>query len=119
MIDASTAASGLFTDLYELSMMQAYVEEGMDGQAVFSLTVRHLPATRNYLLACGIDTVLDYLENLQFSAQDLAYVSSLGQFSAQFVDWLGGLRFSGDIYAMAEGTPVLSGCQKPRKALRI
>jgi hypothetical protein len=61
MTDASPA-SGLFTDLYELSMMQAYVEEGMDDQAVFSLTVRRLPATRNYLLACGIDTVLDYLE---------------------------------------------------------
>jgi hypothetical protein len=108
MIDASPAASGLFTDLYELSMMQAYVEEGMDDQAVFSLTVRRLPATRNYLLACGIDTILDYLENLRFSAQDLTYVSSLGQFSPRFLDWLGGFRFSGDIHAMAEGTPVFA-----------
>jgi nicotinate phosphoribosyltransferase len=89
-------------------MMQAYVEEGMDDQAVFSLTVRRLPATRNYLLACGIDTVLDYLENLRFSAQDLAYVSSLGQFSPRFLDWLGGFRFSGDVYAVAEGTPVFA-----------
>jgi hypothetical protein len=57
MTDASPV-SGLFTDLYELSMMQAYVEEDMDDQAVFSLTVRRLPGTRNYLLACGIGTVL-------------------------------------------------------------
>jgi nicotinate phosphoribosyltransferase len=108
MIDASPAASGLFTDLYELSMMQAYVEEGMDGQAIFSLTVRRLPETRNYLLACGLDTVLDYLENLHFSARDLDYVSSLGQFSSRFLDWLGSFDFSGDVYAVAEGTPVFA-----------
>ena len=107
MTDASPV-SGLFTDLYELSMMQAYVEEDMDDQAVFSLTVRRLPGTRNYLLACGIGTVLEYLENLRFSAQDLAYLSSLGQFSPRFLDWLGGFRFSGDVYAMAEGTPVFA-----------
>jgi nicotinate phosphoribosyltransferase len=108
MTDTSPAVTGLFTDLYELSMMQSYVEEGMDGQAVFSLTVRRLPATRNYLLACGIDTVLDYLENLRFSAPDLAYVSSLGQFSPRFLDWLGSFNFSGDVYAVAEGTPVFA-----------
>ena len=106
MTDDSQAVSSLFTDLYELSMMQAYVEEGMDDQAVFSLTVRRLPATRNYLLACGIGTVVDYLEDLCFSADDLAYLSSLRQFSPRFLDWLGGFRFSGDVYAVPEGTPV-------------
>jgi nicotinate phosphoribosyltransferase len=108
MTDDSPAVSGLFTDLYELSMMQAYVEEGMDDQAVFSLTVRRLPATRDYLLACGIGTVLDYLESLHFSAQDLAYLASLRQFSPRFLGWLNRFRFSGNVYAVPEGTPVFA-----------
>jgi nicotinate phosphoribosyltransferase len=80
----------------------------MHDQALFSLTVRRLPATRNYLLACGLGTVLDYLEDLHFSAQDLAHLSSLRQFSPRFLDWLGGFRFSGDVNAIGEGTPVFA-----------
>ena len=62
---------GLFTDLYELTMMQAYHEAGMHETAVFSLFVRRLPETRNFLPAAGIDTVLEQLETLRFSQGDI------------------------------------------------
>jgi nicotinate phosphoribosyltransferase len=58
---------GLFTDLYELTMLRAYVEERMDGTAVFTLFVRRLPEQRNFLLACGVAPVLAYLEQLRWS----------------------------------------------------
>jgi nicotinate phosphoribosyltransferase len=98
----------LFTDLYELTMLQAYFEEEMTEEAVFSLFVRRLPARRNYLLACGLDAVLDYLERLRFSEDDLSYLSSLGQFSDRFLERLRDLRFTGDVSAVPEGTPVFA-----------
>ena len=98
----------LFTDLYELTMMQAYYEEGMTEDAIFSLFVRRLPPRRNLLLACGLETVLGQLETLRFDEDDLAYLQSLGRFAdstlARLRDW----RFSGDVYAVAEGTPVFA-----------
>jgi nicotinate phosphoribosyltransferase len=102
------AGLGLFTDLYELTMLQAYVEEGMTADAVFSLFVRRLPERRNFLLACGLHTVLDYLETLRFSDDDIAYLASLGQFSDRFLAWLGDFRFTGEVHAVAEGTPVFA-----------
>lgn len=98
--------SGLFTDLYELTMIQAYLEEGMNADAVFSLYTRRMPAHRNFLLNCGLDTVLGCLESLRFSDEDIAYLRSLGKFNAPFFDWLRDFRFTGDVYAIAEGTPV-------------
>lgn len=98
----------LFTDLYELTMAQAYFDEGMTDDAVFSLFVRSLPRRRNFLLACGVDTVLDYLENLHFDEEDLAYLASLDGFSDRFLDWLRGFRFNGTVYAVPEGTPVFA-----------
>jgi nicotinate phosphoribosyltransferase len=97
---------GLFTDLYELTMLQAYVERGMDETATFSLFVRRLPERRNYLLACGLDDVLSYLERLRFTREGLDYLASLGEFSERFLRWLGELRFTGDVDAVPEGTPV-------------
>ena len=98
----------LFTDLYELTMLQAYFEEGMERDAVFSLFVRRLPAQRNYLLACGLETVLDYLEHLRFGEDDIAYLRTLGKFSDRFLAWLRDFRFSGDVVAVAEGTAVFA-----------
>lgn len=98
----------LFTDLYELTMLQAYFDAGMDGEAVFSLFVRRLPSQRNYLLACGLSEVLSCLEHLRFTADSLAYLASLGQFSDAFLDWLAGFRFTGTVHAMPEGTPVFA-----------
>jgi nicotinate phosphoribosyltransferase len=98
----------LFTDLYELTMLQAYFDEEMMEDAVFSLSVRKLPARRNFLLACGLDTVLSYLENLQFNSENIAYLRSLGQFSERFLSWLLDFRFTGEVRAVAEGTPVFA-----------
>ncbi|RUO23939.1 nicotinate phosphoribosyltransferase [Aliidiomarina minuta] len=96
---------GLFTDLYELTMLQAYYDQDMHENAVFTLFVRELPATRNYLLACGLDTLLEYLENFSFNADDIDYLRSLDKFSDSFLDWLHNFRFTGQVRAMPEGTP--------------
>ena len=98
----------LFTDLYQLTMLQAYFEERMTERAVFSLFVRRLPPNRNFLIACGLDTVLDYLETLRFTQQDLAYLDSLGVFSDRFLTWLSDFRFTGYLHSMREGTPVFA-----------
>ena len=105
---AAPAYDALFTDLYELTMLQTYFGEGMADEAVFSLFVRRLPERRNYLLACGLDTVLDYLEHLRFTADDVSYLRSLGHFSDTFLDQLRDFRFSGEVHAVPEGTPVFA-----------
>jgi nicotinate phosphoribosyltransferase len=103
-----TFSPALLTDLYELTMLQAYFEEGMHDRAVFSLFVRRLPERRNYLLACGLDDVLGYLEALRFDRAALAYLDTLGRFSPAFLKHLEGFRFTGDLYAVPEGTPVFA-----------
>lgn len=99
-------ASALFADLYEFTMLDAYHALGMDRTAVFSLFVRKLPPNRNFLVACGLDTVLADIEQLRFTDEDIAYLASLGRFRAEFLSWLKDFRFGGDIHAMPEGTPV-------------
>jgi len=102
------ASPALLTDLYSLTMIQAYFEERMSEPAVFSLFVRRLPGRRNYLLACGLDDALTFLETLRFDQAALAYLESLGRFSAPFLRYLETLRFTGEVYAVAEGTPVFA-----------
>ncbi|HCO43460.1 MAG TPA: nicotinate phosphoribosyltransferase [Gammaproteobacteria bacterium] len=97
----------LFTDLYELTMLQAYRAEGMTGPAVFDVFARTLPK-RNFLLACGLEQVLDYLESFAVSGQDIDYLRSLGRFRPDFLEYLRALRFTGTVYAMAEGTPAFA-----------
>jgi nicotinate phosphoribosyltransferase len=99
----------LLTDLYQLTMAQAYWKEAMDGEAVFSLFFRRLPPARNYLLACGLDDALHFLETARFSDQGIAYLATLPGFHREFLDRLRRFRFSGDVYAMPEGTPVFPG----------
>ena len=99
----------LLTDLYELTMLRAYVERDMDAPATFSLFVRRLPGRRNYLLACGLDDVLGYLETLRFTRESLDYLASLGgRFSDRFLRWLEGFRFAGDVDAVPEGTALFA-----------
>jgi nicotinate phosphoribosyltransferase len=98
----------LFTDLYELTMLQAYFEEEMVEQAVFSLFVRRLPPGRNFLIACGLGPLLEYLERLSFSDDDIAYLESLGGFRQTFLRRLRDLQFTGDVRAVPEGTPVFA-----------
>jgi nicotinate phosphoribosyltransferase len=98
----------LVTDLYELMMMQAYVDEGMRDVASFSLFVRRLPERRNFLLACGLDNVLTFLETVRFDGAALAYLDTLGRFSGRFLQYLEQFRFSGSVHAVPEGTPVFA-----------
>ena len=102
------SVSALFTDLYQLTMMQAYEEEGLTEDAVFTLFVRRLPENRNFLVACGLDPVLDYLEALRFTDADLGYLATLDLFSERFLQWLEAFRFQGEVRALREGTPVFA-----------
>jgi len=106
--DGAAAPDALFADLYELTMMQAYRREGLTGEAVFSLFVRRLPPVRNYLIACGLDTLLDCLAAARFSPDDISYLASLNLFAPDFLDWLRGFHFTGDVYAVPEGTIVFA-----------
>jgi nicotinate phosphoribosyltransferase len=99
----------LFTDFYELTMLQAYFACGMEADATFSLFVRRLPPNRNFLVACGVEDALAHLEQLHFSAEAIAFLDSLGKFSRPFLQWLAAFRFTGEIRAVAEGTPVFAG----------
>jgi len=96
----------LLTDLYELTMLQGYWREGMNDEAVFSLFARRLPEERNYLLACGLDDALRFLEELRFSRESLDYLDTLPYFSNEFLGWLESFRFRGSVQAVPEGTPV-------------
>ena len=98
------STSPLTTDLYELNMVQAYLDRAEDKEAVFEFFVRRLPARRGFLLAAGLDDALDYLENLRFSAQEIDWLKSTGRFRDNLLDYLAGFRFSGDVHAIAEGT---------------
>jgi nicotinate phosphoribosyltransferase len=99
----------LFTDLYELTMLQAYDAEGMADVAVFDLSVRQLPPERNFLLACGLEAALDYLEGLRFTPEAIAYLGTLGLFRPAFLERLEGFRFTGSVRAMPEGTVAFAG----------
>jgi len=103
-VNDSNAA--LLTDLYELTMLQSYFDEGMNGIAVFDLFIRRLPENRNYFVACGLDHVLDYLEAFCFSADAVEYLQSLNRFSSAFLGSLRDLRFTGDVYGVPEGTVI-------------
>ncbi len=100
------ATPTLFTDLYELTMLEAYWREGLQDQATFSLFFRRLPARRNFALACGVHDVLDFLESVHFSAADIEYLATLNTFSSAFLEYLRSFRFTGHVRAMPEGTPV-------------
>lgn len=101
------SASPLLTDFYELAMTQAYLEHGKTDTAVFEFFVRKLPQRRGFLIAAGLEQALDYLEALSFSEEDLGWLSGHG-FSAQIVEQLKGFRFTGEVHALPEGTPVFA-----------
>lgn len=101
--------SALLTDLYELHMAQSYHALGMQGTAVFDFIVRRLPAGRNFLVAAGLEQVLDYLAALRFREDELAWLGGTGKFTPDFLRFLGALRFTGDVDAMPEGTVFFPG----------
>ena len=98
------AATPLLTDLYQLNMIEAYLDHCQTKTAVFEFFVRRLPARRGFLIAAGLEQALDYLENLHFSSKEIDWLAQTGRFSYRLLDYLAGLRFTGDVHAMPEGT---------------
>jgi len=96
--------TALLTDLYQLTMMQAYLDGGMEEPAVFELFVRKLPPQRNFLVAAGLEQALDFLETLAFSDREIDWLARQGGFSPRLLDQLRDFRFGGDVDAMPEGT---------------
>ena len=96
--------SGLLTDLYQLNMVRAYLESGMMGTAVFEFFVRRLPERRSFLMAAGLEQVVEFLEGLRFGPDELDWLTASGRFDSVMIDYLAGLRFEGDVDAMPEGT---------------
>ena len=98
----------LLTDLYQLTMTQAYWKEAMDGVATFSLFFRRLPPERRFMLACGQQHAAARLSRLRFVDTALSRLADTGLFEAGFLDWLANWRFEGDIWTLPEGTPVFA-----------
>lgn len=94
----------LLTDLYQLTMLQAYLDGGMERTAVFEFFVRNLPAERNFLVAAGLEQGLDFLEDLRFTTEELDWLDQSGRFHGRFIEWLATARFTGTVEAMPEGT---------------
>ncbi len=94
----------LLTDLYQLTMAACYFDQGMTEEATFSLFIRKYPPNRGYFVAAGLEEALRYLETLRFSPEDLAYLESTGLFSAKFLSYLEGVRFTGEVFALPEGS---------------
>jgi nicotinate phosphoribosyltransferase len=104
--------TGLLTDLYQITMAAGYYEAGKANEiATFELFFRRLPRYRNYVVAAGLAQAVDYLLNLQYTDQEIDYLRGLTQFRrapSEFFDTLRGLRFTGDLFAMPEGTPIFA-----------
>ena len=103
----------LLTDFYELTMMQAYYSAEKAGRraqyAVFDLFYRENPYQNGYSVMAGLEQAVEYIQNLHFTDEDAAYLRDTGAFSGDFLDYLKGFTFSGDIYAIPEGTVVFPG----------
>src|SRR5690242_7245744 len=104
MRDRPMPASALVTDLYELNMVQAYLDRGETGEAVFEFVVRRLPERRGFLVAAGLADALDYLENLNFTDAEIAWLKQTGRFRDNLLEYLATFRFTGDVHASPEGT---------------
>ena len=106
--DGSTSLT-LLTDFYELSMMQGYLLQKENPRVVFDMFFRRQPFGGGFSVFAGLEAVLRYISALTFSQEDLAYLESLGAFHRGFLDYLADFRFSGDIWAMDEGTLAFPG----------
>lgn len=96
----------LLTDLYELTMMQGYFKTGNNRTVIFDAFYRKNPCDGAYAIACGLEQVIDYIKNLHFSDEDIDYLKGLNIFDADFLEYLRDFKFTGDIYAIPEGTVV-------------
>ncbi len=96
--------NALFADLYELTMAACYFENKMFAPATFSLYIRKYGANRSYFVSAGLEEVLEYLESFQFAPNELDFLASTGLFRTDFLNYLEKLRFTGEIFAIPEGT---------------
>jgi nicotinate phosphoribosyltransferase len=104
--------SGLLTDLYELTMAAGYFQTRFEARATFELFVRHLSPRRNYLVAAGLEQALDFLENVHFTKEEVTHLQRHPMFRhirGEFFDYLARFRFTGDVWAMPEGTLAFPG----------
>ena len=100
----------MLCDFYELTMANGYFISGKgDEISIFDVFFRKIPDGGGYAIAAGLEQVIDYVKNLHFTDEDLAFLRSKGQFSEEFLAYLRDFRFTGDIYAMPEGTPIFPG----------
>lgn len=102
----STLNLTLLTDLYELTMMQGYYESNSSETVIFDAFYRKNPCDNGYAISAGLDQVIDYINNLHFSEEDISYLASLGIFHEGFLDYLRNFHFEGDIWAIPEGSVV-------------
>ena len=102
----STMNLTLLTDLYELTMMQGYFKNNCNETVVFDMFYRNNPCGNGYAICAGLDQLIDYIKRLKFSDEDIAYLDSLHLFEDDFLEYLRGFHFSGDIYAIPEGTVI-------------
>ena len=107
--NSSGLSLALFTALYELTMAQAWWQSGNAKNATFSLFIRRFPPNRSYFVLAGVHDILDYLTDFRFTEADIAYLGSLGRFDGGFLEFLSGLRFTGDVRAMREGDIFFAG----------
>src|SRR5580704_17058871 len=108
----AAVSSGLLADLYELTMAAGYLETRFEARATFELFVRSLPPKRNFLIAAGLEQALEFLETLRFSPEDIAYLRrhpAFARISANFFEYLASFKFTGDVWAMPEGTVCFPG----------
>ena len=96
----------LLTDLYELTMMQGYFKSGKNPTVVFDAFYRRNPSDGGFAIAAGLEQVIKYIKELRFDKEDIAYLRGLNLFEDDFLDYLSTFKFSGDIYAIPEGTVV-------------
>lgn len=96
----------LLTDLYELTMMQGYFKEQSNDTVVFDAFYRKNPSGNGYAICAGLEQIIDYVKNLSFSYDDIDYLRGLNIFSEEFLEYLAGFHFTGDIYAIPEGSIV-------------
>ena len=95
----------LMTDLYELTMMQGYfLHKDRNETVIFDAFYRNNPCSGGYAISAGLEQVIQYIKELRFDQEDIDYLASLGIFRQDFLEYLSTFRFSGDIYAIPEGT---------------
>ena len=95
--------SPLLTDLYQMNMIQAYLDHNETKTAVFEFFVRKLPARRGFLIAAGLEQAIQFLENMRFSREEIEWLASTRRFEKSLLDRLSDFRFTGDVHAIREG----------------